>query len=113
MGHVSQGKYRAVHIKNDKQLITVFVYIHTNSASLIFPNWKERGIGNTDKAINFVENYKWSSYADYLGGKNFPSVTSREFLLNELGGAKEAQRFVNDWLQLKKELADLDVVALE
>lgn len=113
VGHVFQGRYRVVHIKNDKQLITVFVYIHTNAVAIIFPKWKERGISDLRKAINFIENYKWSSYTDYLGNKNFPSVTSREFLIRTMGGARELRRLVNDWLEFKKELADFDKVAIE
>lgn len=113
MGHIFQGKYRAVHIKDDRQLMTAFVYIHTNPVAIIFPKWKERGISNAAKAINFIENYKWSSYPDYLGNKNFPSVTGREFLTETMGGIGECRRLVNDWLWAKKELADLDIVAIE
>lgn len=113
MGHVFQGRYRIIHVKNDKQLITVFVYIHTNPVSIIFKNWKEGGISNLEKAIKFLENYRWSSYPDYWGNKNFPSVTFRSFLIQTMGGEKECQRFINDWLEFKKELVDFDKVALE
>jgi len=114
-GHLFQGKYRIVHIKNDKQLITIFVYIHTNPTAILVPYWKERGIKGRDlkKIIKFLENYRWSSYSNYLGNKIFPSVTSREFLTETVGGIKGARRFVNDWLQFKKEIADLDKIALE
>ncbi|MBI2042609.1 MAG: transposase [Candidatus Nealsonbacteria bacterium] len=114
-GHLFQGKYRIVHIKNDKQLLTVFVYIHTNPVAILVPKWKERGIKGEalQRVIKFIENYRWSSYSDYLSRKNFPSVTSREFLLEEIGGTKESQRFVNDWLQFKKELADFEQVGIE
>ena len=112
-GHLFQGRFKIVHIKNDKQLITVFVYIHTNPVAIIFPNWKERGIQDTKKAIDFVENYKWSSYPDYLENKNFPSVTSREFLTETMRGIKGYREFVNSWLELKKELADFEKVAIE
>jgi len=114
-GHLFQGKYRIVHIKSDKQLITVFVYIHTNPVAILVPNWKEKGIKGRElqKIIEFLENYQWSSYLDYLGNRNFPSLTVREFLLQIVGGAREGQRFVNDWLQFKKELADFPEVAFE
>lgn len=114
-GHLFQGKYRIVHIKDDKQLITVFVYIHTNPVALVVPGWKEKGIRGKElkRALKTIENYRWSSYPDYLGKRNFPSLTSREFLVKELGGVKECQRFVNDWLQFKKELADFEQLAIE
>jgi len=113
VGHLFQGRYKLVHIENDKQLYTIFVYIHTNPVAIIFPNWKEKGIKNFKKAVNYLENYRWSSYLDYLGKKNFPSLTNREFLTKEMGGIEGCQHFVNDWLQYKKELADFDKVAIE
>lgn len=117
-GRLFDGRYRIVHVKTDNQLKIVFVYIHTNPVAILVPNWKERGTKGSElqKVIRFLENYRWSSYPDYLGNKNFPSLTSREFLLNEIGGTKEAQRFVNDWLQIKKELretSDLKEVSVE
>ena len=116
VGHVFQGRHKIVHITNDNQLKAVFVYIHTNPVAIICPKWKEEGIKVKDlnKVIKFLEEeYRWSSYPDCLGNKNFPSVTAREWLINEMGGVKEARRLVNDWLQTKKELAELEKVALE
>ena len=113
IGHLFQGKYRLVHIKNDKQLYTIFVYIHTNPVAIIFPNWKENGIKDAKKAIDFVEDYRWSSYPDYLENKNFPSLTSREFLTETMGGVKGCKEAVDSWLEFKKELADFEKVAIE
>ncbi len=113
VGHLFQGRHKLVHIENDKQLYTIFVYIHTNPVALLFPNWKEAGIDDTKKAINFIENYKWSSYQDYLGNKNFPSITSRDFLTETMNGVKGCREAVNSWLEFKKELADFEKVALE
>ena len=114
-GHVFQGKYRIVHIENEDQLKTVFVYIHTNPVSLIAPNWKEEGIKikGLEAVIQFLENYKWSSYPDYLENKNFPSLTNREFLAKIMGGVQGSRDFVKAWIQFKKELADFKQVAIE
>jgi len=113
-GHVFQGRYRAVHIKNNEQLMTVFVYIHTNPVSIIVPFWKEKGIDNIKEVKKFLEEkYRWSSYLDYLRNKNFPSLSSRNFLTEVMGGIEGCQKFVEDWLIFKKELADFDRVAIE
>lgn len=105
-GHLTQKRFTAVHIKTEEQLKIVFVYIHTNPISLIEPKWKELGIKNSEKAIEFIENYKWSSYRDYIGKKNFPSVTDREFLLKIMGGEKSCKEFVNDWIKYKGEIRE-------
>ncbi len=114
-GHLFEGRYKIVHIENNEQLKTAFVYLHTNPVALVVPNWKEKGIkiNNLKKIIKFLENYKWSSYSDYLGKKNFPSLTSREFLTKVMGGVEGCREFVNGWLQFKKELADFDQISIE
>jgi len=112
-GHFFQGRFRAVHIKTTEQLQNVFVYIHTNSISFLEPKWKEKGIRRPREIIEFLESYKWSSYSDYLGKKNFPSVTKRDFLLKIMGGEKGCRQFVNDWIRYKHEISELKDVILE
>jgi len=101
-GHLFQGRFQAVTIKDDEQLRNIFVYIHTNPISLIEPKWKEKGIKNPKRAIKFLENYKWSSYSDYLGKNNFPSVTERKFLLKFLGKENGCKKFVDDWVRYNR-----------
>ncbi len=112
-GHIFQGKYRIVHIETQEQLKIVFVYIHSNPVSLIVRNWKEEGIKDIEKVIKFLENYRWSSYQDYLQKKNFPSLTNREFLIEIMTGIEGCREFVNNWLQFKKELNDFKQVIIE
>lgn len=101
-GHLFQSKFQAVRIKDDNQLRIVFAYIHSNPLSLPEPKWKENGIKNLKKSIRFLEQYKWSSYLDYIGKKAFPSVTNRELILKLLGGSKGCREFINDtWIRYK------------
>ena len=51
------------------------------------------------EAMKFLENYRWSSFLDYIGKKNFPSLTSRKFLLKFWGGEKEYQKETKKWLR--------------
>lgn len=106
-GHFFQDRFEAVHIKTDIQLRVVFVYIHTNPISLIEPKWKEKGIANPKKVIKFVENYKWSSYPDYIGKKNFPSLTERKFMLKVMKGEKGCREWVESWIKYKGEIKKL------
>ncbi|MBA4321018.1 MAG: hypothetical protein C0412_21725 [Flavobacterium sp.] len=99
-GHLFQGRFRAVLIKTDQQLKSVFVYIHTNSAVLVNSDWQEGGIKNPEEIIQFIENYKWSSYPDYLGKENFPSVTQRDFF-ESIMPREKWQEYVNDWVRHK------------
>ena len=112
-GHVFQNRFLSVHIKNDNQLKIVFTYTHTNPISLIEPKWQEEGIENPEKVIEFLENYKWSSYQDYLGKKNFPSVTDREFFLKIMRGEQGCKEFIENWVRYKGEIKEFPGIVLE
>ena len=63
------------------------------------PEWRERKINNLNKALDFLDNYKWSSHLDYLGKNNFPSVTQRDFLLEVFGGNDGYRKMLKNWLK--------------
>ena len=112
-GHVFQNRFLAVLIKDDNQLKIVFTYVHANPISLIEPNWKEVGIKESEKTIGFLENYKWSSYQDYIGKKNFPSVTERKFLSEIMDKEQGCKNFIENWIEYKKEIKDFGDAQLE
>ncbi len=112
-GYVFQNRFCAVRIKNDEQLKNIFVYIHTNPTACIRPHWKEKGIENPEEAINFLENFKWSSYLDYIGKKNFPSVTERNFILAIMKGEQGCKEFVEYWIRYKGKMREFTNLSLE
>lgn len=112
-GYVFQNRFKSVRIQNDDQLKIVWAYIHANPASLIEPAWKENGINDFKKAIGFIENYKWSSYSDYLNKLNFPSVTDRDFVLNTLGGNRKCKELVENYLEYQGRKKDFTDFPLE
>ncbi|MEK7080759.1 MAG: transposase [Patescibacteria group bacterium] len=113
-GYVFQDRFERVLIKNDNQLRIVFVYIHANPLSLIEPGWKELGIKNPEKAQSFLEKkYKWFSYPDFIGGKSFPSVTDRDFLLDVMGGEERCKNAENDWIYHKAKIAKFSDIFLD
>jgi len=112
VGHLFSGRFKAIQINSNDQLKTIFVYIHTNPIAIPQPNWKEKGIINPQKAIKFIENYRWSSYPDYLGKKNFPSVIQKDFIL-AINSPEEWKKIVDDWILYKTELVDLNEVGIE
>ena len=99
VGPLFQGRFKAVLINRDSHFIHIPYYIHANPLELIMPKWKEREIENYKKAARFLENYRWSSFLDYIGKKNFPSVTQRGFLLKLLGGPGEYEKDFIKWLK--------------
>lgn len=114
-GHVFQDTFKSVHIKNDNHFKIIVPYIFTNPTALIEPGWKEHGIRNhsVGEIIKFLEKYKWSSYHDCIGIKNFPSVTQRDFLLEMMGGENGLKTIIKDWVEHKKDIAKYSNLFLE
>lgn len=108
-GHFFQDRFNAVHIETDRQLSVALVYDWTNPVALIEPGWKEKGIKNSDKAKKFLQEYKWSSYLDCIGTKNFPSIIEVEinFLMEIMGGKEGCRNAVDSWISHKEEIAKL------
>ncbi|MEK6706043.1 MAG: transposase [Bdellovibrionota bacterium] len=109
-GHFFTARFNAVRIEDNEQLRTVLVYIFTNPVALIEPGWKERGVASIEKSIEFLEQkYRWSSYWDCLGKKNFPSIIEKEkdFVLEMLGGPEGCKKAVDGWIKYKGELRRL------
>lgn len=68
-GGLFEGKFKSEHAKNDRYLKYLFSYIHLNPIKLTQKDWKEIGIQNKKEALEYLQNYKYSSYLDYLGIK--------------------------------------------
>lgn len=99
VGGLFQGRFKAVHVNKDAHFIHLPFYIHTNPLDLIYRSSTSIDWG---KQMDFLENYRWSSYMDYIGKQNFPSVTSREILLDLLGGEKQYKKATEEWLKEKE-----------
>lgn len=88
-GSLFQGRFKATLIDKDPYLVHLLNYIHFNPLKLSNFN------------ISDLEKYRWSSFPDYIGKKNFPSITSREFLLNFYGSEERYKKEAREWLKEK------------
>ncbi|MBI2450705.1 MAG: transposase [Candidatus Nealsonbacteria bacterium] len=103
-GSLFQGCFKGVHVGNDKQLMSLVAYIFTNPVELVEKNWKEGGARDPRKTVEFLKNYRWSSYLDYIGITNFSSVTKRDFITEFFGSPEKIKEFVESWILYKTEL---------
>ncbi len=104
-GGLFEGKFKSQHADLDRYLKYLFSYIHLNPIKLIQKDWKESGIKNTKKAVNYLSEYSYSSYLDYIGiqrvqnkilsVKSFPG-----YFPNENSFLKE----IFDWINYSKSL---------
>jgi len=98
-GTLFQGRYKIILVNQDAHFIHLPYYIHFNPLDLIMPEWRMGEIKNYQKAIGFLESYRWSSHLDYLGIKNFPSLTQREFLFKIFEGNESYKKGIERWLK--------------
>jgi len=82
-GHLFQGKTKKIHIMNESHFLYILHYVHLNPLDYLenASDWRERdkkSIKNIKGALKYLSEYRWSSYLDYCGKKNFPSILTRD-----------------------------------
>ncbi|MBI5798911.1 MAG: transposase [Candidatus Yonathbacteria bacterium] len=101
-GGLFEGKFKATHADTDKYLKYLFSYIHLNPVKIIEPKWKESGISNRDKAKGYLEQYKYSSYLDYIGAERMENIIiNTDAFPKYFSNFKDFKRCVDEWLAFK------------
>lgn len=101
VGPLFQGKFKSVQVTRQAHLLYLPHYIHLNPLDLRMPEWRRGRLRSVANALAFLESYRWSSYRDYLGAKNFPSVTQRDFIRSIYGSRTsiDYEEEVREWLE--------------
>jgi len=100
-GSLFEGKFKSQHANNDIYLKYLFSYIHLNPVKLIDKDWKEKGIKNTQKILDFLNSYEYSSYLDYV----YENKRSQCILLNRkafpdyFSSYKKFQNEILEWIE--------------
>jgi len=111
-GVLFQGTFKAVQVVDDYHFMYLPFYIHANALDEIEPNWRNNEIKNYEKAKKHLESFRWSSHLDFIGQKNFPSVSQRDFLLEIFGGNDKYKKQFDSWLK-QMNLEKLNFVTLD
>lgn len=95
-GPLWQSEFRAVRIKTETQLLHVTRYIHLNPT--------------TSKLVNKPEDWKWSSYRDYIEN---PAIL--QDAMNELTikNPRKYKKFCEDRIDYQKRLKEIKKILLE
>jgi REP element-mobilizing transposase RayT len=70
-GHLFQGRYKAILVNADEYAKELSRYIHLNPVRA--------------KMVEKSEDYKWSSFQDYIGDRKPPEWLHRDFILKYFG----------------------------
>lgn len=95
-GVLFQGRSKMIKITKDVHFDYLPFYIMSNPVKLIEPEWKEKGIRDFGKVINFLENYRYSSFLDLTGKENFPFLINKK-LFYDLFNTNE-KKFKKDFI---------------
>ncbi len=101
-GTLFQGRTKRILIEHDAHLLYILHYIHLNPLDYLkdTKEWRIRsngGITEVNKALDWLDSYRWSSYLDYADKKNFPSILTTSFFKDVLDDPCSAlKKFLQD-----------------
>ncbi len=97
-GTLFQGRTKKVLIDNDAYFLHILNYIHFNVLDTLgsASEWRNRKIMDTEVALVLLKEFRWSSYKDYIGIKNFPSILTTQLFQEVFNNNYEKQ--VTDYL---------------
>lgn len=100
-GSLFEGKFKAVRIETDEQLLHVVRYIHLNPYT-----------SYVIKTLDKLANYPYSSLSEYInpGKSNF---CNKDLVLSHFSSSKSFWRFVFDQAEYQRELAKIKHLILE
>ena len=103
-GGLFEGKFKAQYLNRDVYLKYIFSYIHLNPIKLIDKAWKERGIRNKKDAINYLNNYKYSTYLDYMGEYRIQNkILNKKAFPNYFPKQKDFSAEILEWITYKND----------
>lgn len=89
VGPLFQGEFKSVYIETNEQLLHLSRYIHLNPL--------------VDYVTKYLENYKWSSYIEYINS-SINGACQKDIILNQFKSRNDYKQFVLDWEEYGKKL---------
>ena len=83
-----------MQIEREAHFLHIIHYIHLNPLDSLkgAMRWRVNNIQNPDKALSHLDEYRWSSYLDYCGMENFPSLINTEIFSETFPDYRKAVR---------------------
>ena len=104
VGHVFQGRFKAILIEGGGSLLGVSQYLHFNPVAVKGLGWGKREKLAEDhglktpppeivrKRLETIRSYRWSSYRAYAGYERSPEWLTRSEVLGRVKGGSEGYR---------------------
>ncbi len=90
-GSLFQGRTKKIGIHSNAHFLHILHYIHLNPLDYLpgAREWRNGHVAETAKAKTHIDTYRWSSYADYCGKRNFPSLLTTKFFKDSIGNIEK------------------------
>ena len=81
-GYLFQNKAKIIKVEDDAHFLYLPYYVELNPLDLFDTAWRDEGIHQKKRAEVFLSTYRWSSYQDYVGKKNFPMIINKDLFFD-------------------------------
>ncbi len=102
-GALFGSRYQSIPVKTDFQAEAVSRYVSiVNPLDIFQPGWREAGLKDLDRALEFLRNYQFSSFPDKIKERNSKILAPKEIREQygiEFIDRKDYLAFVNDFLK--------------
>ncbi|MFA6519841.1 MAG: hypothetical protein WCT41_03420 [Candidatus Paceibacterota bacterium] len=114
-GTLFQGRTKKILIGREAHFLYILHYLHLNPLDYLkgSSKWRERDKGsvkNTREALEYLNEYRWSSYLDYCEKKNFPSILTKDLFEDP---HENYQKTLGEYLKNTEESLELESATLE
>ncbi len=101
-GSLFEGTFKAQHAADDEYLRYLLTYVHLNPVKLWDPDWKTNGIRDLVKTMQDLDEYKYSSYKEYVGKfRPESSILNRTVLPEYFNLPRDFKSELMDWLTIR------------
>lgn len=113
-GVLFQARTKKILIERHEHFLYVLHYLHLNPLDYLAgaKGWRMRDkerIESVPSALEYLQNYRWSSYPDYCGMRNFPSLITKDLFGQPHGAYEESvQEYLRDCDGLDLDFSDLE-----
>ena len=95
VGHLYQGRYKAILVDRDSYLLELSRYVHLNPVRI-----RRQQKRPVQEQVNFLERYRWSSLGGYWEAANKQAFVEYDSVLEQIGQSRKKYReFIIDGIK--------------
>lgn len=98
-GTLFEGRFKSEHVHTNNYFHYLYAYIHLNPIKILDPNWKKAGLASVEGGAEYLRQYPYSSYMDYLGvDRPESNILNREKFPDFFQDSGSFEKFHEYWL---------------